>query len=274
MGLLWLVIANVVLFGLVRYISQSKHQKKRTEKVNWDGYDAVALTVAVYLVAQLAAMLIFSIALAFGGSGAEASGELRTSVTSQFFYILMVEGFTLASLHGLLKLRGKNLRSLGLVRPKWVDIAYAFSGFAVYIFALICVMALVAAVFPNVDLEQKQQIGFEDARTSLQLVLVFLSLVVLVPFTEEVLARGFLYLGLKQHLPKIAAVIITSVLFAVAHLQFGSDAPLLWAAAIDTFLLSLVLIFLRDVSGRLWAPIGLHALKNGIAFLALFVFVR
>jgi membrane protease YdiL (CAAX protease family) len=60
-------------------------------------------------------------------------------------------------------------------------------------------------------------------------------------------------------------------LFAVAHLQFGSGAPLLWIAAIDTFVLSLFLIYLKDKTDSLWAPILLHMLKNFIAFMALFV---
>jgi membrane protease YdiL (CAAX protease family) len=61
------------------------------------------------------------------------------------------------------------------------------------------------------------------------------------------------------------------LLFAAAHLQWGSGAPLLWVAAIDTFVLSMVLSTLREKTGSLWSAIGLHAIKNGVAFTLLFV---
>ena len=35
---------------------------------------------------------------------------------------------------------------------------------------------------------------------------------------------------------------------------------------------NLVLIYLREKTGSLWASITLHACKNGVAFAALFVF--
>ena len=41
-------------------------------------------------------------------------------------------------------------------------------------------------------------------------------------------------------------------------------------AAATAFVLSLVLIYLREKTGSLWASITLHAIKNGVAFVALF----
>jgi len=128
------------------------------------------------------------------------------------------------------------------------------------------------ALFPSLNFEQEQEIGFSTAVSGLTLVPIFISLVVLPPVVEEILARGFLYTGLRTKLKPILATLITSVLFAVAHLQWGEGAPLLWVAAIDTFVLSMVLCYLRETTGRLAAPIMLHAIKNGIAFAALFIF--
>jgi len=51
----------------------------------------------------------------------------------------------------------------------------------------------------------------------------------------------------------------------------GGAAGPLYIAALDTFILSLVLIYLREKTGSLWASITLHAVKNGVAFMALFV---
>ena len=45
----------------------------------------------------------------------------------------------------------------------------------------------------------------------------------------------------------------------------------LWIGALDTFILSLFLVFLREATGNLWAGITLHATKNLVAFITLFI---
>jgi membrane protease YdiL (CAAX protease family) len=72
-------------------------------------------------------------------------------------------------------------------------------------------------------------------------------------------------------MPVLSAALLTSAIFAAAHLPEGGSGGPLYIAAIDTFILSLVLIYLRIKTGNLWASITLHALKNGVAFVALFV---
>ena len=64
----------------------------------------------------------------------------------------------------------------------------------------------------------------------------------------------------------IPAMLLASGLFGLAHLWSGIDGSLLWAAGIDTFLLSLVLVFLREKTGALYAGMLVHALNNIIAF--------
>lgn len=271
MGWIWLIIANIVLFGLVRYVARSREAKAHSGKVNWDGYDAVLVTAGIYLISQMLAGFILVFALLLQGAGGDLNEQLQTSTTTQFFYILCVEVLTLGSLQYLLKMRGNGLKMLGLKKPNGKDLLYTLIGLGMYLPLLYVSLQLAEVVFPSINMDQKQQIGFETAQGNWNLFLVFLSLVVLPAVTEEILARGFLYLGLKKHLKRIWAILITSGIFAVAHLQLGSGAPPLWTAAIDTFVLSGVLIFIRDKTGKLWAPIGLHFIKNYLTFLALFV---
>jgi membrane protease YdiL (CAAX protease family) len=94
---------------------------------------------------------------------------------------------------------------------------------------------------------------------------------VLPPIVEETVFRGFIFTGLRGKLKFVWAAVLTSLLFATAHLEFGSGKPLLWVAGLDTFTLSLALCYLREKTGSLWPGILLHALKNGVAFLSLFV---
>lgn len=68
----------------------------------------------------------------------------------------------------------------------------------------------------------------------------------------------------------VSATLITSVLFGLPHLLTGKEG-ILWVAMIDTFALSLILCFLREKTGSLYASILVHALKNTVAFGAIFV---
>ncbi len=241
--------------------------------ITWGPLMAVAFTVIMYFLSQfLGSLIILGIANGKGWT-ADQIEQWVDQTNVQFFYVLIVEATTLGLLAIFLKTHRASFKTLGLTKPQWVDAAYALIGFGMY-FPIVIISSLVMKQwFPQIDLDQQQQIGFESARGA-ALILVFASLVILPPVTEEIVTRGFLFLGLKSKLPLFAAATITSLIFAMAHLQFGSGAPLLWSAAIDTFILSLVLIFLRQKTGRLWAPIGLHMLKNGLAFAALFIFVR
>ncbi len=190
----------------------------------------------------------------------------------QFLSILAVEVATLLIILLYLRSRGASLRTLGLKNFQAFDILRSLAGFAGYFTLYFMVITVAKAVLPALNLEQQQELGFDTALRGVELIPVFLSLVILPPFVEEILCRGFLYGGLRTKLKPVGAALITSGLFAAAHLQWGSNTPLLWVAAIDTFVLSLVLCYLREKSGRLWASIGLHVIKNLVAFLALFVF--
>ena len=94
-------------------------------------------------------------------------------------------------------------------------------------------------------------------------VLAFISLVIVAPFAEEVLFRGYLFGKLQKYTSVWLSILITSLLFAVVHFQ--------WNVGIDVFVLSIVLCLLRIVSGSLWPAILLHMVKNGVAFYFLFI---
>ena len=246
--------------------------KKPANPITWGPLAAIVVTVIIYFAAQFfGALIILGVAKTKGFSS-EQTQLWMDQIGPQFFYVFIVEAASLGVLWLFLRHRKAGFKTLGLVKPHWVDLGWTLIGFAIYLPILLVVMAAVKAWFPEVNLDQQQQIGFTGAH-GLSLVTVFVSLVVLPPIAEEIMTRGFLFLGLKNKLPVIWAAIVTSLIFAIAHLQAGSGAPLLWTAAIDTFVLSMVLVFLRQKTGRLWASIGLHMIKNGLAFAALFIFV-
>lgn len=243
------------------------------EKVNWSPLEAVGITIAIYFASQIVIALGVSVILSLSGKNdAEATASIDGTIP-QFIYILCVEAVTIGLLYQFMKRRKTPWPAIGFVRPKLRDIPYALGGFVVYFIGYAMIVAtLVEKYLPQINTDQRQELGFDTSVAGPELIFIFMSLVILPPLVEEILVRGFLFTGLRNKLSLVNAAIITSIIFAIAHLQWGSDAPLLWTAAIDTFVLSLVLVYVRHRSGSLWPGIGIHFIKNGIAFLALFVF--
>jgi membrane protease YdiL (CAAX protease family) len=248
-------------------------EPKKRLRVGYGPVAALLVTVGVYFASQVAVGLFISLLPLFTSwSVTRVQDWLHESIVAQFFMILLVEVITLWLIWLFLQARRVVLKSIGLVRPELRDVGYALVGYAVY-FALFMAISVATKVFvPGLDLEQEQEIGFSKDTTGAALALVFVSLVILPPITEEIVMRGFLYTGLRNRVPKLSAAIITSIVFAIAHLQWGSGNALLWAAALDTFVLSMILVYLREKTNSLWSPIAVHMIKNGLAFSLLFIF--
>jgi membrane protease YdiL (CAAX protease family) len=81
------------------------------------------------------------------------------------------------------------------------------------------------------------------------------------PFLEELLFRGFLQPVLVKRLRAEAGIVLTSALFACAH---GLDA------FVPLFALSILLGFVMWRTQRLLAAWAIHALNNGIQFAILY----
>ena len=90
-----------------------------------------------------------------------------------------------------------------------------------------------------------------------------MALVIIAPIMEELLFRGWLYGKLRLKIPKVAAIVTTSLLFGLVHMQ--------WNVGVNVFAMSVVLCALREVTGTIYAGILTHMIKNGVAFYLLFV---
>ncbi len=92
-------------------------------------------------------------------------------------------------------------------------------------------------------------------------VATLLAAVIIAPFCEEVFFRGFLFQGLRLRINVWAAVVLSTVLFALAHGDLGSLTLLL--------VIGLLLAILRWKTRSLWPGIVLHMLNNGLAALVI-----
>jgi membrane protease YdiL (CAAX protease family) len=241
--------------------------------LKWGPRAAVIGTLGIFFSAQvIAAVLIFVPLLIAGWSDDQISNWLDKGGISTFITSIIVAGSALGLLYVFLKSRRAKLQDLGLVKPKVSDLGYVITGAIVYFILYIGIVSVISQIFDSLDLNQQQELGYNTETTGIALVLAFVSLVILPPLVEEILTRGFLFSGLRKAMKFIPAAIICSAIFGLAHLGGGEGGSAIWIATIDTFILGVVLAYLRERSGSLWPSIGLHASKNLLAFLFLFVF--
>lgn len=234
----------------------------------------IAITIGVFLGSQIfAGILVSLIPLILRWDSARVNIWTENNIWLSFSFVVISEVITLGVLYQILKFRGLSFKNIGINKLQLKHIAYTLTGFAIYFVLYILGIVIIKAIFPQLDLDKKQEIGFDTNTRGLALLPAFISLVILVPITEEIITRGFLYGGLRTKLPVFIAAGITSLFFAVAHLGEASEG-LLWVAAIDTFILSIVLCYLREKTNSLWPSIGVHMIKNFIAFIIIFKIVN
>lgn len=249
--------------------TEAKHPRAALGPVS-----AVLGTLILFLGSQLIVGIVITAVLSLlGWSDARINAWFKDGGNSELF--ILSSALALVELGGLfayLSYKRAHPRDIGLVRPKLRDLGYMLSGTGFYVAAYIVVVNVVADLIPRLNTDQTQDLGFTATQSTNELALIFISLVVLPPLVEEILVRGYLFSGLRSKLSFWFAAFISSALFGLAHLLGGENGSAIWIAVLDTFILGMVLAYLREKTGSLWAPIGLHALKNFVAFMALFVF--
>ena len=238
-------------------------------------YNPVAtllITVGIFFGAQIFGAIIISAIIPFwyDYSPEQVFEALESNAWLQFLFIGLVEATTLWLIYKFLRARKAGFGDIGLSKFHGRYLLQAVGAFVIYFVLFVLAAVIATALIPGLDTEQQQDLGFDMAAKGWGLLPIFLSLVILPPVTEEIVARGFLYGGLKAHLTTIRAAAITSLLFGAAHLAGGIGGELLWLAALDTFVLSMVLCYLKDRTNSLWPCIGVHMMKNGLAFIVLF----
>jgi membrane protease YdiL (CAAX protease family) len=247
-------------------LKKSSTQKSQNKNKPASIWLIVGVTFGIFLVTQILAVIIVEIILGIMHHDIAADRGIDQSAPAQFFYILLAEGGAIWLVLKALDISNLSLEKIGLGRrPVVKDLVRGMLGFATFFAILVVVNGLLSQIFPELNKEQ-QDVGFNILNTSLDKMLALFSLVVLPPLGEEILVRGYLYSGLRAKLRFLPAALITSLLFGLAHLQLGSGTAVVWAAGIDTFILSLVLVYLREKSGALYAGMLVHALNNLIAF--------
>jgi len=223
----------------------------------WQGW--VIFAIAAYVISMyLTAGVVFVLARLGAFAGLDATSFAL--ITRLIMYAILA--ISMIIIPAWLKHR-MSLHDMGLGRAmQWKDIAVGIASVVVYLLVAMGALALLQLI-PGVNATQAQDLDVGQAYGTSRM-MVFVVLVIITPFIEELLFRGLLYGGLRaRRLPIWAAALIVSALFGVAHGQLN--------VAVDVFCLSLVACYARELTGSIWAGTVLHMIKNFIAFVVVFV---
>lgn len=99
-------------------------------------------------------------------------------------------------------------------------------------------------------------------KTRAGLALAIFMVAIVAPIMEEFFFRGFIYGAFRKRWGITAAIILTSVLFAVSHLSLFNFIPLT--------IIGIALAYLYERTGSLGPPIILHALNNFLSVVLLY----
>jgi membrane protease YdiL (CAAX protease family) len=277
-----------------------------TTKHSWSAKQAILISVLAFVIAQLFVALAVVGYTLINGQDIQNDDFLNEPWVSLVLTGVSALGI-LTTILLFFRYKHFKISDLGFVKPCKSDIFKILAVYVGYVLILTAVLGAISYLVPNFNLEQAQDVGFKDA-LGWQLVLAFIGLVVITPFAEEMLFRGFMYKGIKNHNAskvvlaiglglsviflilnnieaslviatltmvsnfiyqknaKIGGAIFVSMLFGMVHMQ--------WNVAIDTFFLSLALVWLVESTGNLWSAIALHALKNFMAFIFVFEIIK
>lgn len=100
---------------------------------------------------------------------------------------------------------------------------------------------------------------------SYELINIVVLAVVISPVLEEIFFRRLMYSSLKKNFGVLWAVVITSFLFAVVHLNLYAFPVL--------FVLSIMLIIIYEKDNTIFSPILLHSIFNSVMILSI-LFLR
>ena len=213
----------------------------RTYSVPWSVVDTWA---GIILLALLNVGLLF---IVLQGSGTELV---------QSAALILVQLAFLLPLALIFVWKRIPLRYLGFGKFEWNTLGLGCGLLiASYVFIIIHNIILMAL---GVDTQGEAILRFFDSLESP--VWFFFVGVILAPIVEEIFFRGFVFQGFRQRYGWISAMLLSSIVFAAAHLDLVAFLP--------TFILGCLLAYMFQRSNSIWPGVILHFLVNAFGLCA------
>lgn len=171
---------------------------------------------------------------------------------------------------GYLSLRPDHQRSIGMTKKSFFRNFFlgALTWFICYPLVVVLDQALASALELLSPQSELEQVAVQQLKLSMEnptlFYLLITFIILIVPIIEETLFRGFLQTWLRQKIPALYAILLSSFVFAGFHFSYSQGIGNIELLS-SLFLLSLFLGYLFERQKSLWAPIGLHMTFNSIS---------
>lgn len=217
-----------------------------------------------YIRDAISVILVYMIIWVILGIFLSESVDSPGQFTHPFYFYLgeMFDAYLLIGLtfYMLINSRGAKLSDIGLV--DMTRLRNWLVGFAIGIGTWIVTTALYQIILRYLgpsSFEHPYTLMIKNMRNPGDYVLLLIIAVVLGPLSEEIFFRGFFYPPLRARYGVHIAVLISSGIFALVHLN-----PL-WIPSV--LIASIVLTYLFEFTGSLVGPIAAHSIASFMTFL-------
>lgn len=221
-------------------------------EAGWTG-----MTVFIGALVAIAAIVIGAIVVGLFDPSLESNaGRNATQLVVGLAFGLTAIGFAAAEVNGRLR---EALGRLGFGRIVLRIVVIAGLGWLAYV-------AAAALLVPILQPEQEdvtRELGTDEGSV-LSVIVAGILIIIVAPLSEELFFRGFMYAGLRRSMPIWPAALVSGAIFGSLHLAGGNVG-----VAIQLTVFGVILAYLYERTGSLWAPILAHALNNTIAFVLL-----
>jgi membrane protease YdiL (CAAX protease family) len=250
----------VLAVGLI-LLAGAQSSERTTAGLAWAGPSPV-LVFAACVAASLVMSVVVGAPLA--ALGVELAVPVRNlvAVTLQALVFLTVVHVTCVSTGAL------DARAIGLAVPGSVAMRELVAGAAWAVPVIFASAALAAVLVPLVGVAPDSPLPPTGSPGGLALNLLAGALIA--PVAEEVVFRGVAVSAWARMAGPTAAIVRSSLLFALAHVlvigadTFGEAAALAFVGAAARLPVAVALAWLYLRRGSLWAPIGLHVGFNAV----------
>ncbi len=194
--------------------------------------------------------------------------DLISAIITFLFSVLVEGAFLIAPLYFANRTvsafgnhRHLVLNALGFRRFQWLS---ALSLIVLLFLAFYLVNDLYQYIITmfHLNLQTNDQVILQQSKEApLTTYATLIASVLVAPICEETFFRGFVFAGFLNRMPVALAILLSSLLFAIAHADLGSFAVL--------FFIGLALAFVRWRTRSIWPGILLHLLNNGVGALVI-----
>lgn len=212
--------------------------------------------------AALAVFFVLGAALVGGSTAAYGEDAIETML-AEAVAIALLDAVLIVTVLLVIARKGAGLRELGFKAPArgWLRLlgVIAIAYFAAI--GVVNIYGILIDVFGLDFLKPGEQLPGDFYDHDSVVILTGIAIVFMAPVAEEIFFRGFIFGGLRRYVNLPIAGLVSGALFALAH---GDPGLVLPFAGVG-----LVLAYVYERSGTLWASIGVHFVFNSVSFILL-----